>query len=225
MAAGAAVVRPFRVALTFDAEHPDRPHRAGVTAGILDVLAGRSVPATFFLQGRWVEAFPDLARRVAADGHLVGNHSFYHARMPLLTDDALLEDVRAAEAAIVAATGIDPKPWFRCPFSAGADDPRVLAALAGLGYLDVDQDVVLEDWDPARTGEAIAEDALREAPRIGDGAIVLLHGWPTGTLDALPALVDGLRDRGAELVRLDAVWAERMARPDGASPVPGTATG
>jgi len=76
----------FRVALTFDAEHPDRPHRPGVTEEILDVLADRAVSATWFLQGRWVEAFPATARRVASDGHLVGNHSFYHARLPLLTD-------------------------------------------------------------------------------------------------------------------------------------------
>ena len=122
---------PFRVALTFDAEHPDRPHRPGVTAGLLDVLAERGVPSTWFLQGRWVEAEPVLARRVADEGHLVGNHSFYHARMPLLTDDGLATDVREAEAVIRDATGVDPRPWFRCPFSAGDDDPRVLAALGG----------------------------------------------------------------------------------------------
>ena len=62
---------PFRVALTFDAEHPDRPNRPGITEGLLDVLAAREVPTTWFLQGRWVEAEPELARRVAADGHLL----------------------------------------------------------------------------------------------------------------------------------------------------------
>ena len=66
---------PFRVALTFDAEHPDRPHRPGVSAALLDVLAERHVLTTWFLQGRWVEAEPVLARRVVADGHVVGNHS------------------------------------------------------------------------------------------------------------------------------------------------------
>lgn len=211
-AGGAAGDARLRVALTFDTEHPDRPHAPGVTGAILGVLADRSVPATFFLQGRWVEAFPVLARRIASDGHLVGSHSFYHARMPLLTDAGLVEDVRAAEAAIIDATGVDPKPWFRCPFSAGVDDPRVLDVLAGLGYVDVDQDVVLEDWEPTRTGELIAADALREVPRIGDGAIVLLHGWPPGTLAALPAIVDGLAALGAEFVRVDALWDERIAR-------------
>src|SRR4051812_42717646 len=143
---------PFRVALTFDAEHPDRPHRPGVTTGILDVLAARSVPTTWFLQGRWVEAEPLLARRVGDDGHLVGNHSFYHARLPLLSDDGLATDIAAAEQVIADTTGHDPRPWFRCPFGAGADDPRVLAAIAARGYREIGADVILEDWEPHRTG-------------------------------------------------------------------------
>src|SRR5262249_19288122 len=104
----------FRVALTFGAEHPDRPHRPGVTEGLLDVLAERDVAATWFLQGRWVESAPALARRVAADGHLVGNHSFYHARLPLLLDEGLRTDIREAERVIREIVGVDPRPWFRC---------------------------------------------------------------------------------------------------------------
>ena len=200
---------PFRVALTFDAEHPDRPHRAGVTAGLLDVLAGREVASTWFLQGRWVEAEPGLARRVADDGHLVGNHSFYHARLPLLTDDGLATDVRDAEAAIRETTGQDPRPWFRCPFSAGADDARVQDTLGSLGYRDIGADVVLEDWEPWRTGAAMAADALARTPVVGDGAVVLFHAWPPGTLDALPAIIDGLHAAGATFVRIDEL--ERFA--------------
>ena len=200
---------PFRVALTFDAEHPDRPTRPGVTAAILDVLADRRVATTWFLQGRWVEAHPDLARRVATDGHLVGNHSFYHARLPLLTDDGLATDVREAEAVIRDATDVDPRPWFRCPFFAGSDDRRVLAALTALGYRDIPADVILDDWEPERTGAAMAADALALTPAHGDGAVVLFHSWPPGTLDALPAIIDGLRDLGATFVRIDEL--ERFA--------------
>jgi peptidoglycan/xylan/chitin deacetylase (PgdA/CDA1 family) len=200
---------PFRVALTFDAEHPDRPHRPSVTAGLLDVLAERGVASTWFLQGRWVEAEPGLARRVADDGHQVGNHSFYHARMPLFSDAGLTTDVRDAEAAIRDATGVDPRPWFRCPFGAGEDDPRVQSTLAALGYRDIGADVVLEDWEPWRTGEAMAADALDRVPAVGDGAVVLFHAWPPGTLDALPAIIDGLRTAGATFVRIDAL--ERFA--------------
>jgi peptidoglycan/xylan/chitin deacetylase (PgdA/CDA1 family) len=211
---------PFRVALTFDAEHPDRPHAPGVTAGILALLADRHVPATWFLQGRWVEAFPELARQVVADGHLVGNHSFYHARLPLLTDDGLRIDIGESERVIRETTGIDPRPWFRCPFSAGSDDPRVLGILDELGYRDIDADVVLEDWEPERTGPLLAADALRETPLVGDGAVVLFHAWPPGTLDALPAIVDGLRDRGAAFVRIDALERFREPGDRGPSSVP-----
>jgi peptidoglycan/xylan/chitin deacetylase (PgdA/CDA1 family) len=206
---------PFRVALTFDAEHPDRRHRPGVSEGLLDVLADRGVVATWFLQGRWVEAEPDLARRVATDGHLVGNHSFYHARLPLLHDDGLATDIRAAEAVIGEIVGVDPRPWFRCPFSAGSDDPRVLGMIASLGYRDIGADVVLADWEPDRTGPAMVADALRETPAVGDGAVILFHGWPPGTLDALPGVIDGLRERGAAFVRIDAL--ERFTDATGAS--------
>ena len=199
----------MRVALTFDCEHPDRPHRPGVTAGLLDVLAERGVRSTWFLQGRWVEAEPELARRVAADGHLVGNHSFYHARMPLLTDLGIATDVRDAEDVIRSTTGVDPKPWFRCPFFAGSDDPRVLEGLAALGYRDIGVDVDLQDWDPAHTGEALAAAALAQAAAVGDGCVVLFHGWPPQTLDALPTIIDGLRAMGADFVTVDEL--ERFA--------------
>jgi peptidoglycan/xylan/chitin deacetylase (PgdA/CDA1 family) len=212
---------PFRVALTFDAEHPDRPHRPGVTAGIIELLAERHVPSTWFVQGRWVESAPELARQVAADGHLIGNHSFYHARRPLLTDDGLRTDVSESERVIRETIGIDPRPWFRCPFSAGSDDPRVLGILGELGYRDVGADVVLEDWEPARTGPLLSADALRETPVVGDGAVVLFHAWPPGTLDALPAIIDGLRDLGASFVRVDALerFAERPAGQPAERPI------
>ena len=193
----------FRVALTFDAEHPDREHRPGIAEGLLDVLADRGVRSTWFLQGRWVEANPDTARRVATDGHLVGNHSFYHARLPLLTSDGIRTDVRSAERAIREIVGVDPRPWFRCPFAAGSGDRRVLEVLSELGYRDIRQDIVLEDWEPTRTGEAMAADALRLVPKVGDPAVVLFHAWPPGTLAALPTLIAGLQEIGARIVRID----------------------
>jgi peptidoglycan/xylan/chitin deacetylase (PgdA/CDA1 family) len=197
----------LRVALTFDAEHPDRPHRPGVSEALLDALADRGVRSTWFLQGRWVEAHPETARRVAADGHLVGNHSFYHARLPLLSAAGIRTDVRSAERLIREVVGVDPRPWFRCPFSAGAGDRRVLGILAALGYRQIGEDVVLEDWEPHRTGPVMVADALRLVPEVGDPAVVLFHAWPPGTLDALPPLIDGLRDRGATFVRIDELEA------------------
>jgi peptidoglycan-N-acetylglucosamine deacetylase len=198
-----------RIALTFDAEHPDRPRcRPGVQEEILDVLDRLDARATFFIQGRWAEAYPGTARRIAQAGHLVGSHSYYHARLPLLTDAGLAEDILAAEAAIRGVAGISPAPWFRCPFGAGHDDPRVLAAIRAQGYRNVHWDIWAEDWDPDRTGAHIARDVSRAALAHGDGAVVLLHTWPEPTLDALPGLIERLRDAGATLATIDRLPSE-----------------
>lgn len=198
-------MRGPRVALTFDTEHPDRPTEPGVTERLVDALAASDVRATFFLQGRWAEAYPTTARAIAAAGHRIGNHSHYHARMPLLTDTGIAEDIADAGRAILEATGTDPRPWFRCPFGAGMDDPRVLAAIADAGYRHAGWDVDVEDWAPDRDGRSVARDVLAGVDAHGDGVVVLLHGWPRATLEGIEAVIAGLRERAAILVDLDAL--------------------
>ena len=197
---------PGSVALTFDAEHPDRSWcPPGAAERILDVLAGASIRATFFIQGRWAEAYPGTARRIADEGHLIGNHSHHHARMPLLLDRGLQEDMDAARSAIVRATGRDPRPWFRCPWGAGREDPRVLDVLAAAGYRHVGWHVEVEDWEPSRTPQAIAADAIEGIRRHGGaGTVLLLHTWPGGTVDALPRVLDDLPD-GTRFITVDAL--------------------
>ncbi len=197
---------PPRVALTFDAEHPDRPWcPPGNAERILDTLADRGVHATFFVQGRWAEAQPDTAARIRDEGHLIGHHSHYHARMPLLSDEGIRADIADGQAAIEAATGADPRPWFRCPFGEGHEDERVQAAIGALGYRDVHWHVELDDWEPWRTGEAIAADAITGAQAHGDGTVVLLHTWPGGTGDAVAPLLDGLAERGFAFATVDQI--------------------
>jgi peptidoglycan/xylan/chitin deacetylase (PgdA/CDA1 family) len=203
--------RPFRVALTFDAEHPDRPTRPGVTDSLLDVLDGAGARTTWFLQGRWVEAYAGLARRVAAAGHLIGNHSFYHARMPLLSADGLATDVGAAELVIHQATGVDPRPWFRCPFGTGASEPAILSGLEALGYRSIGWDVDSLDWWPRRTPEALEQEVAARTIAHGDGCVVLMHGWTTNALAALPGLVDRLAETGATFVGLDELDAGSLS--------------
>jgi peptidoglycan-N-acetylglucosamine deacetylase len=201
----------MRVALTFDAEHPDRPRcPPDAFERILDALERRDARATFFVQGRWAEAYPERARRIADAGHLVGHHSHYHARMPLLHDDGIRSDVEAATEAIIGASGVDPRPWFRCPFGEGHDDPRVLGRLADLGYRDVHWDVELEDWEPWTTSERITEGAFAGAQQHGDGAVVLLHTWPGPTADAVSPLLDAFGAAGSTLVGIDDL-AERWS--------------
>jgi peptidoglycan/xylan/chitin deacetylase (PgdA/CDA1 family) len=198
----------LRVALTFDAEHPDRPWcPPGNAESIVDLLRARGVRATFFIQGRWAEAYPDTAKRIATDGHLIGHHSHYHARMPLLLGAGFGDDIADGARAIEEATGVDPRPWFRCPFGAGQDDPRVHAELERLGYRNVHWHVELEDWEAWRTGDAIAVDGVAGVRGHGDGAVVLLHTWPRATADAVPIALEGFERVGASFATVDELEA------------------
>ena len=77
--------------------------------------------------------------------------------MPLLTDGGLAEDLADAAAAIQTAAGVDPRPWFRCPFGAGATDQRVLAGIERAGYHHVGWHVSGDDWEPSRDAALPAE--------------------------------------------------------------------
>ena len=192
-----------RVALTFDAEHPDRPAADGNADRLLDELARLDVRASFFVQGRWAEAYPTTARRIVAAGHLVGSHSHYHVRMPLLTADGMATDIRDAEEAIREHAGIDPRPWFRCPFGTGADDPVLVGRLAALGYREVGWHVSPEDWNPANSPADVIRTVVDGVLEHGDGAVVLHHTWPNQTLAAIPEIVSRLRGSGATFATLD----------------------
>lgn len=194
---------PFRVALTFDAEHPDRASAPGAQERLLDALDRHEVRASFFVQGRWAEAYPETARRIPAAGHLVGNHSHYHARMPLLSARGLRSDIKAARRAILEHAGVDPLPWFRCPFGAGVGDERVQRIVHEAGYRHVGWHVAGIDWPVERTGAQVEDKVVRGAIAHGDGCIVLLHTWPDRTEHAIDGIVRRLRHAGAELVRID----------------------
>ncbi len=145
-----------------------------------------------FLQGRWVRAYPALAREIGAGGHLIGNHSHFHARMPMLTARALASDVLTATSTIRDVVGVDPRPWFRCPFGAIDSGTRTLAGLARLGYRNVGWNVDSRDWAsraPAGEIRRVVDGVLAH----GDGAIVLMHGWPWTTAEALPIVISELR--------------------------------
>jgi peptidoglycan-N-acetylglucosamine deacetylase len=191
-----------RVALTFDTEYPDRPCSGRALELILSTLSAARVPATFFVQGRWARSSPEQARRIAADGHLIGNHSHHHAPMDALTEAGFGADVSEAEAMIQEVTGVDPRPWFRCPFGAGMDDPEVLRRLEELGYVHAGWDVDPRDWHEESDAEAVLRGVL-EGIRTRDDSIVLLHSWPDATGAALPRILDGLAEAGAELVDIE----------------------
>lgn len=193
----------IRVALTFDAEHPDRPSSGDHTEAILRALERAGARATFFLQGRWVEAVPDTARAIVEAGHLVGNHTHYHARVPLFSPDGLRADLVDAESVIREQAGVDPRPWFRAPFGAGPERQEILDQLAELGYRHIGWHVGPEDWRPGRSAEEIAAAIVQGSSDHGDGAIVLLHTWPDPVAEAVDAAIGRLLAGGATFVGVD----------------------
>jgi peptidoglycan/xylan/chitin deacetylase (PgdA/CDA1 family) len=199
--------RAQRVALTFDTEHPDRPHQRGGEARLIELLARLEVRATFFLQGRWVEAYPELGRAIRDAGHLIGNHSHFHVRMPMLSPKGFESDIRDSDRVIQDLLGVDPKPWFRFPFGGGADDPELRDRLAAAGYQHVGWDVNLEEWREGSTAHQVAAGIDHDLEGAPDEAIVLLHTWPTPVVGALERLVPRLRERGATFAAVDELTA------------------
>jgi peptidoglycan/xylan/chitin deacetylase (PgdA/CDA1 family) len=199
------------VALTFDMEHPSRRDQSPTSPGrLLDVLAQQATPATFFIQGRWARSHPDLARRVASDGHLVGSHSHFHAPMTELTDHGIHADVDASTQALQDVVGVDPTPWFRCPFGAGHDDQRVLDLLRERGYRNVHWNVDAADWEPGRTPDEVTA-AVTEGVESVDAAVVLMHTWPTATPAALPSMIQRLSAAGYHFVTLAELTGDELA--------------
>lgn len=172
------------VSITFD----DGP--SSLTPGLLDVLDRERAPATFFVLGSAVATSPGVAGRIVEAGHEIGNHTWRHPNLTRLTDDEeVRREVERTQAAIADAIGTEARS-LRPPY--GASDERV-RALVGLPVIVWDVDT--RDWqDPGP--DAVVERAVGGSAR---GSIVLMHDTHQQTVEAVPAVVDGLRDRGFTL--------------------------
>ncbi|CAL8978365.1 hypothetical protein CELL_02823 [Cellulomonas sp. T2.31MG-18] len=175
------------VALTFDdGPGPD-------TGRLLDELAARGVHATFFVVGRQIAKQPGAVAREVAAGHVVGNHTWDHAMLPGLSDEAVAAELDSTSQAIVAEGAAAPT-LARPPY--GSLSPSVTQAFESRGMAGVLWDVDTEDWKNRDAG-VTTERALAGAH---PGAIILMHDIRPSTVDAVPGLVDALRARGFTLV-------------------------
>lgn len=186
------------VALTFD----DGPNPVA-TPRVLEALARCEVPATFFLLGTHVERWPEIARAVREHGHAVANHGYHHRKLHLRGPAYVRLDIALGTDAIHSATGESPR-LFRAPH--GFRNPWVHRAAREFGQQCVGW--TLGVWDSDRPG---ADEITRRAVEgTSPGAILLLHdgdgndpdGDRTQTAEALPLIIEGLRDRGYRFVTL-----------------------
>jgi len=182
-----------RVTLTFD----DGPTEQ-FTGQVLDILRDQHVPATFFVCGRNVEAHPDLLRRIVAEGHTVGNHTYSHPYLFFKSRRRMADEIDRTQAAIEKVVGFRPKV-FRPPY--GARWFGLVPTLIERGMQLVQWSATGYDWKKDAAG--ITQSALRE---LKPGAVILLHdGRETHTaaeidrsptVRALANLITGARKAG-----------------------------
>jgi peptidoglycan/xylan/chitin deacetylase (PgdA/CDA1 family) len=164
-----APARPGEIALTFD----DGPNPAW-TPRLLDVLAEHGAQATFFLLGGFAQAEPELVRRIAAEGHLIGNHSWSHPRLSQSTLTRIHDELAWTSTVLEQTTGTAVK-YFRPPF--GARRPAVFRIARELGLEPVLWNAMTDDWSEpsaeriaARLGEKV-----NGLTRSGRAVNVVLH--------------------------------------------------
>jgi peptidoglycan/xylan/chitin deacetylase (PgdA/CDA1 family) len=208
------------VALTFD----DGPNQN--TPAVLDALKANNVKATFFIVGRMARAYPEILQRVAAEGHLLGNHSASH---PLLGKryvahpELLIEQIRSVDDSIRPLMPAGTTFYFRAPYGSWRSqhaavlnaDP-VLRTYVGPVYWDEGGDIAMSsdgyvlsaaDWDCWHRhwdADTCAKGYLREIRR-KNGGVVLMHCIHRQSGDLVAAIVPALMEEGYTFVRLDQI--------------------
>jgi endo-1,4-beta-xylanase len=185
------------VGLTYD----DGPDPAQ-TPRLLDALRARDARATFFLIGQNAGGNAPIVARQVAEGHVVGNHTQTHPRLPELTLEGVRAELEAADARIVAAGAPEPI-LFRPPYGETNDDIAIVASQQGMWQVLWHVDT--NDWRDGRTLDEIVAATLDGA---GPGRVVLFHDRVANSVAAVPIIVDGLRQRGL---------CPGVVRPSGAS--------
>lgn len=182
------------VAITFD----DGPTARGLDA-VLPLLRGYRAKGTFFLVGQ--SATPELVRRIVADGHEIGNHSFRHERMVLRPSSFYDDEIRTTDAALVAAGAPEPK-LFRPPYG---------KKLTGLPLAVERSGKRMIMWDsgdpPDREPHIYARKVLQD---VRPGSIILIHPMYSGNVTeraALPLIIEGLSKRGFRMVTVSELLA------------------
>ncbi|WP_260610130.1 polysaccharide deacetylase family protein [Streptomyces sp. WAC06614] len=191
------------VALTFNAAWDE----SGLDA-VLAELRRRKVPATFFPTGRYAEAHPAAVRAMAEAGHGLGNHSYSHPYFDDLSTRERAREVRAADAAIRTASGVEPLPFFRFPYSSTTQD--AVADVNDLGYAAIEFTNDTNGYLGPAGGMTVDAVVRRAVGSLGPGAVLQMHVGSSAddgvVLDAqaLPRIIDAAVEEGYGIVDLRA---------------------
>ena len=187
--------------LSFDAGYEN-----GHTEAILDVLAKHEAPAAFFVVGTYIEQQPELVKRMAAEGHIVGNHTWHHWDMDQIGDRATFEkELADTAAAYAAAVGEEMPKYYRPP--RGVYSEKNLKMAQSLGYRTVFWSLAYVDWkqDEQPSREEAFEKLLG---RVHNGAIVLLHSTSSTNAEILDELLTKWEEMGYRFGSLEELFTK-----------------
>ena len=184
-----------QILLTFD-DGPD----ATYTPEILDILKRENVHATFFVVGINAENNLKLVRRIYNEGHEIGNHTFFHPNLALVSNDRVEFELNATRRLIESVTG-HSTILFRPPYNADSEPENMQEVLPILeakkhNYYTVGESIDPQDWAPGVSADSIMARIIAEQK---NGNIILLHdagGNRSQTVKALPYIIKYYRDRG-----------------------------
>ena len=175
--------------LTFDAGYEN-----GCTEKILDVLKAHRVPGAFFLVGNYIEKNADLVRRMAEEGHIVGNHTMHHHDMSKLSDKAAFsKELTDLELLYKEKTGKDLPKYYRPPQGIYSEENLKMAK--ELGYKTVFWSLAYVDWN--NDAQPTKEEAFSKLlPRTHNGAVILLHSTSKTNAEILDELLTKWKAEG-----------------------------
>src|SRR3984893_7270322 len=203
------VDQPY-IAMTFD----DGPS-AENTPRLLEILKQRNIKATFFLIGQNAAANPDIVRRILADGHEIGNHSWTHPQLSKLSDDRVTVEINKTQDAIKEASGFTPT-ILRPPYGAiTARQREWVESQFGLSIILWSVDPF--DWK--RPGASVITQRILSQAR--PGSIILSHDIHKQTVDAMPATLDGLLAKGYKFATVSQLIAMNRPKRPSAEGTPG----
>jgi peptidoglycan/xylan/chitin deacetylase (PgdA/CDA1 family) len=184
------------VAMTFD----DGPHPSN-TPRLLDMLRERNIKATFYVIGRNVDLYPALTRRIVAEGHEIGNHTYTHGNLTKMSDDGVRGEMIKCRDSIAKATGVQPRT-MRPPYGAFLQNQRAMVHKE-FGYPTIMWSVDPRDWQ--RPGPSVVTSRILSGTT--PGAIILAHDLHAPTVDAMPSTLDGLLRKGYRFVTVSQLLA------------------
>jgi peptidoglycan/xylan/chitin deacetylase (PgdA/CDA1 family) len=196
----APVQGPF-IAMTFD----DGPVPAN-TPRLLDMLSARGIKATFFTVGKNVQAYPNIVRRIIADGHEIANHTWTHPWLSKMSDQGVRAELQRSHEALKTIAGVTPR-MYRPPFGAITARQKQWI-MSEFGYPTILWSVDPEDW---RTRNATMTHN-RIVSQTRPGAIILVHDIHASSIDAMPSTLDDLLAKGFRFVTVSQLIAMSQGR-------------